>query len=237
MHLAIFAILAVGLGLWYLSTRIMETTLAALGDPRSKIRERSHVPALEGVREPMRKMEDWARENGYEEDVMFDFWTMSEEQTLFCRTWLNRQLRTHLVFYFGMGKHLFELVTIYDDKTGVTTANSADGHTLPAAPGAFIQTFPDVNIIKLRELHEEGCRTLERRTGLAPRESTASTLELIIQSLIRQAKYVMSIKGWKWRGIWWLAFRKRQMIGKDVGWQLDQFGVYEPQAEGPGTLQ
>lgn len=80
LHLAIFASPGRWPGSRYLSTRIMETTLAALGDPRSKIRERSHVPAIEGIREPMRKMEDWARGNGYEEDVMFDFWTMSEEK-------------------------------------------------------------------------------------------------------------------------------------------------------------
>jgi len=27
------------------------------------------------------------------------------------------------------------------------------------------------------------------------------------------------------------------MIGKDVGWQLDQLGVFEPSAESPEILQ
>jgi hypothetical protein len=47
----------------------------------------------------------------------------------------------------------------------------------------------------------------------------------------------MSIPGWQWKGLWWITVRKKRMIGKDVGWQLDQLGVYEPSAAPPEMLQ
>lgn len=220
----IFSVMA---GLWFLSTKIMRTTIQALGAPEDKIRPRSHVPSTPEMRAPMRLAEEWAKENGYEDDIMFDF-TITGDQGLFCRTWKNSSQRTVLVFYFGLGKHFLELVTIYDDKTGVTTTNAPDAHTLPAAPGAFIQCFPGSSLDELRELHANGRATLQRRTGLEPQERTETTLELISMSLMRQANYVRSIPGWQWKGIWWMTVRKKRMIGKDVGWQLDQFGVHEP---------
>ncbi len=216
------------LGLWFLSTKIMQTTLAVLADPRDKISPRAHVPAIPELRPVLRDIEAWAEAHGFREDVMFDFHiVMAADQPLFCQTWKNREERTYLVLYHGLGKHFEELVTIYDDKTGVTTTNAPDAHSLPAAPGAFIQAFPALDLDQLTERHDAGRRTLERRTGLAPQNRPEDTVDLIVMSLIRQARYVMSIPGWKWKGAWWLTARKRWMLGKDVGWQLDQFGVHE----------
>lgn len=220
------------LGLWFLSTKIMQTTLTVLADPRDKIAPRAHIPSIPELREALRDVETWAAAHGFREDVMFDFHViMAADQPLFCQTWKNASERTYLVFYHGLGKHFEELVTIYDDKTGVTTTNAPDAHSLPAAPGAFIQAFPGHDLDRLETLHHSGRRTLERRTGLAPQDRPEITLDLIVMSLQRQAKYVMSVPGWKWKGAWWLTARKRWMIGKDVGWQLDRFGVHEPASE------
>lgn len=231
--MTILPILAVAalLGLWFLSAKIMQTTLAVLVDPRDKIVTRTHVPSLPELRQPLREVDDWAQAHGFREDVLFDFHIAGPNQPLFCQTWKNDAQRTYLVFYFGLNKHFEELVTIYDDKTGVTTTNAPDAHSLPAAPGAFIQSFPGLNLDQLAARHDEGRATLERRTGLMPQDRSESTVELIVMSLKRQATYVMSIPGWKWKGAWWLTGRKRQMTGKDVGWQLDQFGVREPAPE------
>lgn len=229
MNVLPFFLLAVLSGMWYLSVKIMRTTLDALATPQDKIRVRSHVPSIPEMRQPFRETEEWARENGYQDDIMFDFFLVSEEHGLFCRTWKNLRERTYLVFYFGLGRHFIELVTIYDDKTGVTTTNAPDAHTLPAAPGAFIQSFPGLSLAELSALHQEGRATLERRTGLLPQERPEETTELIARSLMRQARYVESIRGWQWKGLWWMTVRKKRMIGKDVGWQLDQFGVHEPE--------
>ena len=76
--------------------------------------------------------------------------------------------------------------------------------------------------------HHVGRATLERRTGLEPQDRPEETMELICAALERQARYVRSIPGWQWKGLWWITVRRRTMIGKDVGWQLDQFGVHEP---------
>jgi hypothetical protein len=222
-------VLAVLCGLWYLSTKIMRTTLEALSTPLDKIRLRNHVPSTPEIRPPMRQAEEWAGDHGYQDDIMFDFFLVSEEHGLFCRTWKNPVERTYLVFYFGLGRHFLELVTIYDDKTGVTTTNAPDAHTLPAAPGAFIQSFPGQSLPELYTRHREGLSTLERRTGLSPQERPEETTELIARSLMRQARYVASIGGWQWKGLWWMTVRKKRMIGKDVSWQLDQFGVHEPE--------
>jgi len=230
-------LLAVLAGVWYLSTKIMQTTVNALASPRERIVPRSRVPADQEMRAPFREADDWAKEHGYEEDVMFDFQIVSKEQSLFCRTWKNIQDRTYLVFYYGLGKHFVELVTIYDDKTGVTTTNAPDAHTLPAVPGAFVQTFPGQTLAQLLDLHLEGRNTLERRTGLEPQDRQEGTVELIAMALTRQATYVMSIPGWQWKGIWWITVRKKQMIGKDVAWQLDQLGVFEPATPPSDVLQ
>jgi hypothetical protein len=221
-------LLAVVGGVWYLSMKIMQVTVDALANPSERIILRTHVPPEQDMRAPLRQAEDWAGEHGFKEDVMFDFQIASKEQSLFCRTWKNTGDKTYLVFYFGLGKHFVELVTIYDDKTGVTTTNAPDAHTLPAVPGAFIQSFPAASLTQLLDLHLQGRATLERRTGLAPQDRPESTTELIAISLKRQANYVMSIPGWRWKGIWWITVRKRQMIGKNVAWQLDQLGVFEP---------
>ena len=221
-------LLAVVAGMWYLSTKIMKVTVDALASPRERMTPRSHVPSEPDMRQPLRQASDWALENGYTEDVMFDFRIADKEQSLFCKTWKNPEEKTFLVFYFGLGRHFLELVTIYDDKTGVTTTNAPDAHTLPAVPGAFIQSFPDLSLPQLLEMHHRGRATLERRTDLAPQDRPEETLDLIATALERQARYVMSIPGWQWKGLWWITVRKRQMIGKDVGWQLDRFGVHEP---------
>ncbi len=232
-----FVLLGILIGAWLLSTKIMRITVGALASPRERMIPRTHAPSDQELRQPMREAEDWAREHGFEDDIMFDFQIASKEQSLFCRTWKNVTEKTYLVFYYGMGKHFIELVTIYDDKTGVTTTNAPDAHTLPAVPGAFIQSFPGSGPTALLGLHLQGRSTLERRTGLAPQERGENTLDLIATSLRRQANYVMSIPGWQWKGIWWITVRKKQMIGKDVAWQLDQFGVHEPQAQAPEILQ
>ena len=159
---------------------------------------------------------------------MFDFRIADKDQSLFCKTWKNDAERTYLVFYHGLGKHFLELVNIYDDKTGVTTTNAPDAHTLPTVPGAFVQAFPGLTLPQLLEVHHTGRATLERRTGLEPQDRPEETMELICAALERQARYVRSIPGWQWKGLWWITVRKRNMIGKDVGWQLDQFGVHEP---------
>lgn len=232
-----FVLLGILIGAWLLSTKIMRITVGALASPRDRMTPRTHAPSEQDMRAPLRQAEDWAREHGFEDDVMFDFQIMSKEQTLFCRTWKNAPEKTYLVFYYGMGKHFIELVTIYDDKTGVTTTNAPDAHTLPAVPGAFIQSFPGSGLTDLLGLHLAGRATLERRTGLSPQERQENTLDLIAAALQRQANYVMSIPGWQWKGIWWITVRKKKMIGKDVGWQLDQFGVHEPAAQAPEILQ
>jgi len=232
-----FVLLGVLIGAWFLSIKIMRITVDALASPRERMAPRSHVPPDQELRQPLRQAEEWAREHGFDDDVMFDFQIASKEQTLFCRTWKNTAEKTYLVFYYGMGKHFVELVTIYDDKTGVTTTNAPDAHTLPAVPGAFIQSFPGSRLTELLGLHLQGRATLERRTGLAAQERREETIDLIARSLKRQATYVMSIPGWQWKGLWWITVRKKKMIGKDVGWQLDQLGVFEPSAESPEILQ
>lgn len=223
-----FLLLAVLAGVWYLSTKIMKVTVDALASPKDRMVPRSHVPSDQDMRGPLSQASDWASGNGFAEDTMFDFRIADRDQSLFCRTWKNAAERTYLVFYYGLGKHFLELVTIYDDNTAVTTTNAPDAHTLPAVPGAFVQSFPGMTLPQLLEAHHIGRATLERRTGLAPQDRPEDTLDLICTALERQARYVRSIPGWQWKGLWWITVRKRRMIGKDVGWQLDQFGVHEP---------
>jgi hypothetical protein len=224
-------------GAWYLSSRIMRSTVEALASPTERILPRIHAPTEPEMRPVLRQIEDWARDKEFTEDVMFDFQILAQGQSLFCKTWKHDATRTYLVFYFGLGRHFLELVTVYDDNTAVTTTNAPDAHTLPAVPGAFIQCFPGLDPDALADLHHEGRATLERRTGLEPQARAESTLDLIITSLKRQARYVMSIPGWQWKGLWWITVRKRSMVGKDVAWQLDRFGVHEPVAASPETLQ
>ncbi len=234
MPILLLVILA---GAWYVSSKIMRTTVDALASPAERILPRIHAPTEPEMQPVLRQVEDWARDKEFTEDVMFDFQISAQGQTLFCKTWKNNAMRTYLVFYFGLGRHFFELVTVYDDNTAVTTTNAPDAHTLPAVPGAFIQCFPGQGLDELADLHREGRETLERRTGLEAQPRPESTLDLIATSLKRQARYVMSIPGWQWKGLWWITVRKQRMIGKDVAWQLDRFGVGEPVAASPETLQ
>ncbi len=215
-------------GLWLLSAKIIGATVRALADPEGKIHARLRAPADPAIRQPMREVETWAEEHEYKDDLMFDFDVMDAGRLLFCRTWKNTRKCTYLVFYSGMGRHFTELVTIYDDNTSVTTTNAAEAHTLPVPPGAFVQSFPGNGLNRIHDLHGEGCRTLERRTGLEPRESAGGTADLVIRALTRQGRYIQSIPGWRWKGLWWMVTRKQRMTGKDVAWQLDQFGVHEP---------
>lgn len=237
MTIAPILILAVFAAVWAFSVKIMRSTLSTLSDPREVIHTRLHVPSEPDLRQPLRTVDLWARDNGFADDIMFDFRMLGPDHALFCQTWKHALRRTYLIFYFGLGRHYVELVTIYDDKTGVTTTNAPEAHTLPAAPGAFIQCFPERTLDDLLERHQDGCATLERRTGLTPQNRPEETTELVIMALQRQARYVQSIPGWQWKGLWWMTVRKKRMIGRDVGWQLDQFGVYEPAAPAPDTLQ
>lgn len=223
-----FLLLAVLAGVWYLSTKIMKVTVEALASPKERMIPRSHVPPDQDMRGPLRDAAEWAVDHGFAEDAMFDFRIADRDQSLFCKTWKSGAEKTYLVFYYGLGKHFLELVTIYDDNTAVTTTNAPDAHTLPAVPGAFVQSFPGLTLPQLLEAHHAGRATLERRTGLEPQDRPEETVDLICSALERQARYVRSIPGWQWKGLWWITVRKRRMIGKDVGWQLDQFGVHEP---------
>jgi hypothetical protein len=203
-------LLAVVAGLWYLSTKIMKVTVDALASPRERMEPRTHAPADQDMRGPLRLAADWAFEHGFEEDVMFDFRIADRDQTLFCKTWKSAAEKTYLVFYSGLGRHV------------------PDAHTLPTVPGAFVQSFPGLTPDQLLDMHHTGRATLERRTGLEPQDRPEETADLIAAALERQARYVMSIPGWQWKGLWWITVRTRQMIGRDVGWQLDRFGVHEP---------
>lgn len=224
-------------GLWFLAAKIIDATVQTMADLGKRIRIRTAPPADADIRRLMRTRATWAQKNGYEDDLMFDFHIAGSDQALFCRIWKNAAEHTYLVFYAGMDRHFSELFTIYDDNTSVTTTSAAEAHTLPVVPGFFVQAFPGSNLSRLHKLHLEGRHTLERRTGLEPREYAGSTADLIVMTLTRQAAYVRSIPGWRWKSIWWLATRKRRMARKNVGWQLDQFGVYEPEVPPTNVVQ
>lgn len=85
-----FVLLGVLIGAWFLSIKIMRITVDALASPRERMAPRSHVPSDQELRQPLRQAEEWAREHGFDDDVMFDFQIASKEQTLFCRTWKTR---------------------------------------------------------------------------------------------------------------------------------------------------
>ncbi len=76
-----FVLLGILMGAWFLSTKIMRITVGALASPRERMLPRTHAPSDQGLREPMRQIEDWASEHGFDDDVMFDFQIASKEQS------------------------------------------------------------------------------------------------------------------------------------------------------------
>lgn len=221
-------LLAVPLGFWYLTAKVLATILHTMSSPEQHLTRLADIPDEISRHAPRRRAVTWAQNTGFQDDMQFRFQVPGNAWALICQTWKHLEEKTYLAVYSGMGQTRVEFMTIFDDKTSVATTNAKDGHNMPTPLGTFIQAFPEEDMPALWDKHLAGCATLQRRTGLVPQAQTEDTLTLVAKSMRRQALYLASIPGWKWMGAWWFLVRRQRMLGKDIAWQLDRLGVREP---------
>ena len=216
---ALIIIIAIVLGLILLINSSVVNSVNRMNEPESLFSIKEQLED-EGFQKAFNNASIWAQKNGYNPDKLFEFYGLSNGQAIKGATWLNQAEGTILALYYAMDKSHYDLVTIYNDDIGLTTTNSKDAFTLPQAPKAFTQAFPQFSLDDLFHKHLKGRKYLEEKLQLlTPNKLEENTVELMSKAIKRQMSYIRSLPFWGWQGAYWYFIRRNLKSGKEVSAQ------------------
>ena len=192
----------------YASVKLMSEPL-----PLFKLKDCSDDPAFQQQVEDTSR---WAEDHHYRFDCLFDFHGSLSGSVVQGAVWKNAADASLLLFYYALGRAQYDLVTIYDEQTGITTCNSKDALTLPFAPGSYVQAFPGLSLSALALQHQSARQRLERKLELQAQPLRETTLTLLVKSLQRQMSYIKSLPFWYFRGSYWYLVRRNILCNKAI---------------------
>lgn len=152
---------------------------------------------------------DWARDHDFDWIGAF---LVEAPQRIFVAAWRQSDAQRYFCIYTHAHNDYYDFVTRFDDDHGLTTSGSMDAHTLPMAPGRYLQSFDGADHEELWERHLEAEEYLTRNEGV---RLATTTLEddfpsLVVRSIHEQMKYVKSLPLWRLRVVLWFLVRGRK---------------------------
>lgn len=129
--------------------------------------------------------------------------------------WRDPTEATFLCLYFVGGRQAFDFVTLYENQRSLTTASTADAHTLPVPPGSFVQSVPGASLEEQHQRHEEAQRVLGAK-GFIPRGNHQPFEDLFVEALRTQAQFVRSQPLWPCVILWRYFFTRSKLAGVTI---------------------
>ena len=222
-------LLAIPVGLVLLISAILYGMMIKLSDPQSVIRRLPNIATHPRLRQAVDRHRAWADEHGLDWVEAYDcgqiamgLWKHLSEPIFFC------------VYVGPTDKLLYDIVTVLDAKhhIGVTTHNSPDGMMLPAAPGSYRQSFPDLPLEELWERHLAAEVFLSQELRIQPRPLQQHPYDLLCDSMRRQVNHVRRIPLWPLRGAYWYFIARHRRVNQSVEEQFATGSAGAPSARG-----
>ncbi|MHC4757024.1 MAG: hypothetical protein ACYTE8_00045 [Planctomycetota bacterium] len=197
----VLGILVITVGLWGIIVAV--SVVQTLSMKQSKLKR------LED-NAPPEDSHSWAVSNGFEFTGNFRF------GVVYISGWEHARRPSFFCEYRIQEKSFFDMVTIFANDTGLTTASSKDGQLSPKPPGAYHQTFSGLSLEQLWEKHVEAENDLVEKGGAALPDVMLSFEDEITGSVHKQFEYHKSISLYHFRVPWWYFFRRGRRHNKSI---------------------
>lgn len=140
--------------------------------------------------------------------------TISDIENVFA-VWRHESRPTYLVRYHAAEQVFFDFVTLFQGQYGLTTSSTKDSQLSPRPCGEYQQSF-DAALDVLLTMHADAEHFLIQEGRLKEQWVERPIVDLINESVMRQAHYVQQLPFWQFRGAWWYFVRRRVMHNKGV---------------------
>ncbi|MEN9572202.1 MAG: hypothetical protein RL514_57 [Verrucomicrobiota bacterium] len=139
----------------------------------------------------------WARANGFQWAGAFRF------SNILVLGWQHPLQERFFCIYSTGVVTVCEFISGFEDDTRLTTSNMRDSFFLPSRPGVFKQAFLNRSYEAIWKIHCETEVYLHEAGGRRVARRTLSFAQSLINSMVRQMKYVRSLPLWPLRSVWW----------------------------------
>ncbi len=163
------------------------------------------------------EVNQWALEHNFSPSGTFYYKTRSVQ--MFVSTWIGNQKHTILSFLFCrniLKENEYEIVqqtgidfsTLFEPDISLCTSNNVSGHTLPAIPTGYLETFSRSPIEILYRMHLKSVHYLQQKNALEFGTMSKSMDQFLLQSMHETCKYTKSLSFRSIKCIYWHFFRK-----------------------------
>lgn len=152
---------------------------------------------------------DWLAANNFQYLTIFQFGSIQVA--------VFQQVNTQRFFSFNFHQQLsHDLVTLFDDVNGLTTATNNNVGMFPVPPGSYKQGFPDASVEEAWRRHLEAEAYLIRKFGIVQRPLTLTYEQGVLEGIRQHMNYVRSIPLWPVRSLYWYAVMRKRMANRSV---------------------
>lgn len=153
----------------------------------------------------------WAQSQGFEWVGGYIFQGV---QPIFVAAWKHAAQGSFFCMYMHQARQMYDFVTLFEGKRGLTTTSTADGLLLPHPPGACVQGFklePD----DLWAKHLEAEVYLASR-GFVPLTAAPPFEQAVQEAIDRQMAYVRTRPLWPVQGVYWFILRRHLLFNRSI---------------------
>jgi hypothetical protein len=118
-------------------------------------------------------------------------------------------------FYFGPS-FSYDIMSIFDDTNGLTTASNTGIGMFPFEPGTYKQGFPQLGPDLLWQRHMEAEAHLINKFGFRWQPLTKTFEQMTLDAIRRQMLHVRSIPLYPFRAIYWFTVKRKQMANRTI---------------------
>jgi hypothetical protein len=187
----------------------------------------SHVDVIENGDAVLREGSEyasrarWAEANGFEPDMMIDFYGGGGSGRITMGIWKNRDKRIYFCSYdiVVKDKIAYEFSSELNKDSDLSTSNIKDSMLFPDSPGSYKQAFDRLDLDALFIKHENATTHLQQHRNLSVVERAEPMNELMLESFHRLVTHVKSLPLWQLRGAYWFFIRRYRMNNKSIAQQ------------------
>ncbi len=123
----------------------------------------------------------------------------------------------------------YDLVTEFAEGISLTTGSSMDCNFYPKLPGAYAQSFSDMNFDDRWTKHLDAEKFLQEVGGAHATRDKSVFKDAVVKAIQKETAYVRTLRFWPLRGPYWYFVRKRLRYNKPIETQFAKGMIKLPQ--------